>query len=91
MKRINNRDLHSKLHENNDIQENIQVLNYLFENCIPEFPNGNMSEWLQGRGTSSKNIEKNISLIQHHPLMPSNIKVSKLMVDRQKLLEIGAS
>ncbi|GCF68898.1 carbonic anhydrase [Bacillus paranthracis] len=65
-----------------DSIKNNKDLDYLFENCMPEFSSGSLEEWLSGKGNVSENIEKSIDMIRHHPLVPSNVKVHGLMIDK---------
>lgn len=64
--------------QENDIQEKIQTLNYLFEHCKPEFPEANLMDWLEGQSESSKNI---IKVIRQHPLLPADVQISELVLD----------
>ncbi|PEM24484.1 carbonic anhydrase [Bacillus wiedmannii] len=65
-----------------DSIKNNEELDYLFENCMPEFSSGSLNAWLSGQENVSENIEKSIDMIRHHPLVPSNIKVHGFMIDR---------
>ncbi|MCU5173393.1 carbonic anhydrase [Bacillus paranthracis] len=65
-----------------DSIKNNKELDYLFENCMPEFSSGSLEEWLSGKGNVSENIEKSIDMIRHHPLVPSNVKVHGFMIDK---------
>jgi carbonic anhydrase len=59
----------------------IQTLDYLFQNCMPEFSGGMVCDWLTGIENVSDNIEKSVEIIRHHPLVPSDVKVQGLMIN----------
>lgn len=65
-----------------DSIKNNGELDYLFENCIPEFSSGNLHEWLSGKENVIENIEKSIDMIRHHSLVPSDVKVHGFMIDK---------
>lgn len=67
-----------KLHENKDLQGKIRTLNYLLKNCMPEFVEDGIDEWLTG---SSDHFHNSVDIIRHHPLMPSDIKVQELLIE----------
>ncbi|MBG9714395.1 carbonic anhydrase [Bacillus sp. S70] len=67
-----------------DSIKNNRELDYLFENCMPEFSNGSLDEWLSGKENVSENIEKSIDMICHHPLVPSDVKVHGFKIDRTR-------
>ncbi|MCM3409810.1 carbonic anhydrase [Metabacillus litoralis] len=58
----------------------IETLDYLFQNCRPEFSGGTVNEWLNGKEYGSDNIQNSVNIIRHHPLVPSDVKVQGLMV-----------
>lgn len=66
-----------------DFIKNNRELDYLFENCMPEFSSGSLDEWLSGKENVSENIEKSIDMICHHPLVPSDVKVHGFKIDRK--------
>ena len=76
----NTGDILNKIYKNKELQEKIQTLDYLFKNCKPEFPEGSISEWLEGSKTSTDGIQNNVNVIRHHPLMPSHVKVTELFI-----------
>lgn len=78
---------------NKGLQEKIQTLDYLFKNTMTEFPAGNIKEWLEADGSLMERVKNTVNLIQHHPLMPSNVKVKELWVDQglENQLEIEVS
>ncbi|MEC2062432.1 MULTISPECIES: carbonic anhydrase [Bacillus] len=59
------------------MKDKIQTLNYLFQNCRPEFLGGTVDEWLNENSTS---VEKSVDIIRQHPLVPSYVKVRGLLV-----------
>ncbi|WML52661.1 hypothetical protein RCG17_25395 [Neobacillus sp. PS3-12] len=78
---------------NKGLQEKIQTLDYLFKNTMTEFTAGNIKEWLEADGSLMERVKNTVNLIQHHPLMPSNVKVKELWVDQEleNQLEIEVS
>ena len=79
----NTGDILNKIYENKELQEKIQTLDYLFKNCMPEFPEGSISEWLEGSKTLTDGVQNNVNVIRHHPLMPSHVKVTELFIDKE--------
>ncbi|MGM0951041.1 MAG: carbonic anhydrase [Bacillota bacterium] len=63
------------------MKDKIQTLDYLFQNCKPEFFGGTVDEWLDGNENSIVAIEKSVEIIRHHPLVPSDVKVRGLIVN----------
>lgn len=76
--RKSNREMLKKIVENKSLQEKLQPLDYLFEHCMPEFPNGSIREWLEGNTASSNSRQTIVNVIRNHPLMPANVKVTEL-------------
>lgn len=64
------------------IKDKIQTLDYLFQNCMPEFSGCTVEGWLNGKETGSDNIVKSVDSIRHHPLVPSHVKVSGLIINK---------
>lgn len=62
------------------MKDKLQTLDYLFQNTKPEFSGTTINEWLNLKEDGSKNVEKCVNIIQHHPLVPSHVKVRGLMV-----------
>lgn len=60
-----------------------ETLDYLFQNCKPEFLDGTIDNWLYGDGNGSDNIEKSVDIIRQHPLVPSYVKVQGLLVNNK--------
>lgn len=65
------------------MKDKIETLEYLFQNCRPEFSGGSVNEWLNGKENGSDNIENSVNIIRHHPLVPSHVKVRGLMVNNK--------
>jgi len=86
----NTGDILNKIYENKELQDKIQTLDYLFKNCMPEFPEGTVSTWLHGGKTSMDSVQKTVNTIRNHPLLPSHVKVKELHIDQanEKLSEI---
>jgi carbonic anhydrase len=64
-------------------KDKIKTLDYLFQNCKPEFSGDTLDEWLNGKENGSGNIEKSVDIIRHHPLVPSYVKVRGLIVNNK--------
>lgn len=79
----NTGDILNKIYENKELQEKIQTLDYLFENCKPEFPEGSIHEWLVGSKTLTGDVQNSVNVIRHHPLMPTHVKVTELLIDKE--------
>ncbi|MGG5254105.1 carbonic anhydrase [Neobacillus sp. SM06] len=86
-------DILRKIQEHKEMQEKIQTLDYLFKNCMPEFAEGTIVQWLTGRKITSDCARKSVNVIRNHPLMPSNVNVSGLVIDpeNETLSEIRVS
>ena len=86
----NTGDILNKIYKNKELQDKIQTFDYLFKNCMPEFPEGTVSVWLQGGKTLKESVQKTVNIIRNHPLLPSNVKVKELYIDKrnEKLSEI---
>lgn len=80
---MNSKDLLHKIYEDKGIQEKIKILDYLFENCVPELPKDNIRKWLEGSHSLMDDVQNTIDIIRHHPLMPSYVKVTELLIDRE--------
>lgn len=74
----NTGNLINKVLENKNLQKKIETLDYLFKNCMADFPERNVSEWLKGT-----DVEQNsVNIIREHPLMPSHVKVRELFLEK---------
>lgn len=78
------RDLFSKIYENKELQEKIQIVDYLLKNCTPEFPESSIHEWFEGVKTVTTGVQKNAEIIRNHPLMPPDVKITELYIDKEK-------
>ncbi|MGG1228633.1 carbonic anhydrase [Bacillus halotolerans] len=63
------------------MKDKIQTLDYLFQNCKPEFLGDTVDEWLNVDSSSA--VEKSVDIIRQHPLVPSYVKVRGLIVDHK--------
>jgi carbonic anhydrase len=77
------REIFKKIYENKGLQEKMQTLDYLFKNCMAEFPKGSIREWLEGSETSSNSMQNIVNIIRNHPLMPSNVKVQEFLIENE--------
>lgn len=73
----------NEIYERIDSQKEIQTLDYLFKNCTPEFPARNLRDWIEGSKALSTDVQNRIKMIQNHPLMPSDIKVSEVLFQNE--------
>ncbi|WP_066060101.1 carbonic anhydrase [Robertmurraya korlensis] len=64
------------------IKDKIQTLDYLFENCMPEFSGGTVDGWLNGKENDSNDIVKSVNIIRNHPLVPSHVSVRGLIINK---------
>ena len=87
--RKNTREIFKKINENKELQEKIQTLDYLFKNCMSEYPKGSIREWLEGNETSSNSMQNSADVIRNHPLLPSNVKVKELLIENEHQLKIA--
>lgn len=46
-------NLFKVLNENIDLQEKIEIFEYLFKNCMPEFPKKSVKDWLLGNNKTN--------------------------------------
>ncbi|MCH6265012.1 carbonic anhydrase [Neobacillus citreus] len=88
--RKNARETLKKIYDNKELQEKIKTLDYLFKNSMPEHPKGSIREWLEGNESSSSanSIQNNADVIRNHPLMPSNVKVTELIIETKNLAKV---
>ncbi|EKN66497.1 putative carbonic anhydrase [Neobacillus bataviensis LMG 21833] len=87
----NTGDILNKIDKNKELQNKIQTLDYLFKNCMPEFPDGSVSGWLEEGKTLTDGVQKTVNIIRNHPLLPSQVKVKELYIDleNEKVSEIA--
>lgn len=83
------REIHKKIYENKGLQEKMQTLDYLFKNCMSQFPNGSIREWLEGSETSSNSMQNLVNVIRNHPLMPSNVKVTEFLIGNENQSKVA--
>ena len=86
----NTKDILKKMNANKELQAKIKIVDYLFENCGPEFLEGNVIEWIKGSQSLIDGVQITVDIIRHHPLIPSHVKVKELLIDKEngKLSEI---
>ncbi|WP_026021941.1 carbonic anhydrase [Bacillus timonensis] len=84
-------DILSKLADNHDFQEKLQTLDYLFKNNIPELSGASTREWLEGHKTAMDFVQKSVNTIRNHPLIPSDVRVHGLFMNREteEMSEVG--
>lgn len=63
--------------------DKLETLEYLFENCMPEFPGMSLREWLEGNKPVTDYVQKNAETIRNHPLMPSDVVVHGLFINSE--------
>lgn len=90
---VDKQNLLNKICDSERVKKNIQTFDYLFQNCMQEFPNVSVSDWLEGSKTVAEGIQKSVNIIRHHPLIPSHVKVHGLFMNREKeqLVEVDVS
>ena len=70
--------------KNKDLKDHVKMMDYLFQNCTPEFSGGKISEWLEGKENITESIRKSVDIIRHHPLAPFYVKVQGFMLNNEK-------
>ncbi|MDQ0216386.1 carbonic anhydrase [Oikeobacillus pervagus] len=81
-----NLDVVSKMiSANKELQKKVQIFDYLFKYCRPEFQEENIKEWLKDSGTLKVDVQTSINMIKNHPLIPPSVKVRKVTVDKEEL------
>jgi carbonic anhydrase len=81
----NTNEILKNIYENKDLQEKIQTLDYLFKNCMPEFPTGSLRDWLEG----SESMQNIVQVIRNHPLMPTDVKVTELLIENENQSKVA--
>lgn len=86
-------DAVTKILENKELQKKLQTLNYLFKNCMPEFTENHIEQWLRDESTATDRVRKSVDTIRQHPLMPSDIRIQGFLLDSltENLREIRVS
>ncbi|WP_026679397.1 hypothetical protein [Fictibacillus gelatini] len=82
--RVDKQKLLNKIYDSERVKENIQTIESLFQNYMPEFPNGSVNDWLAGSETVAEGIQKSVNIIRQHPLIPSHVKVHGLFMNSEK-------
>lgn len=75
------KDIVDSLYENKEMRDKIQELDYLFKTCKPELSEDSVFEWLESSNSIVENVESNIDIIRHHPLLPPQVQVTELYID----------
>lgn len=65
--------------------EKIKTLDYLFENCKPEFSSDNIHEWLNGESDIHQSIKQSIHQVSNHPLIPSGITIKGMTINQNNI------
>ncbi|SEM76498.1 Carbonic anhydrase [Mesobacillus persicus] len=65
------------------VKDKIKTIDYLFQNCIPEFSGGSVKEWLYGKENGRDQIEESVNIIRHHPLVPEHVEVKGFLVNKE--------
>lgn len=76
-------DLRSNIYAQAEIEEKIETIDFLFKHCTPEFTRTTFNEWLGGSGTIIDGIQTSVTLIRNHPLMPSDLRVQGLLLNKE--------
>ncbi|MEH7120005.1 carbonic anhydrase [Neobacillus vireti] len=84
------REIFKEISENKGFQEKLHTLDYLFKNYMPEFPKISIKEWLEENTNSSSRMQNIVDIIQNHPLIPSNVKVTEYLIETENELELAS-
>lgn len=86
-------ELQRKMYERAEMKEKVKTIDFLFTRCRPEFRGVTFHEWLEGSKTVTEAVQKSVKLLRDHPLIPSNIRVCGLLMDKKtrKLSELQVS
>lgn len=84
-------DIKGQLDSNSQqMKDTLKNVDYLFQNCAPEFFGGSVYEWLKGRENGVECVKKSVEIIRHHPLIPSYVKVHGFIVNHNReFLSVG--
>lgn len=82
-RQTDNEDALTKILNREEFQEKRTTLDYLLNNCQPEFPDLNIKDWFVGSKYSDDSIEKIVSTLRHHPLLTPDVTVSELSIDSE--------
>lgn len=80
---IDMENLQRKIYAQQDMKEKIEAIDFLFTQCMPEFRGVSFTEWLEGSKNVIDSIQKSVKLLRNHPLIPSNIRVRGLLMDKK--------
>ncbi len=70
--------------EGKQIRGKLETMDYLFKNCMPEFMDGSLKEWIENKNEKvAESVQKSIEMIRQHPLIPSYVKVKGLIVNKK--------
>lgn len=67
---------------NKNMNDKLKTVEYLFKNVNPEFVDASVSDWLEGSRNVAESIKKSVEKIRHHPLVPSDVKIHSLVVNK---------
>lgn len=81
-KQTNSLDTLLEIYQSNKFKKEIQKLDYLFENCKPEFRDKNVLEWLEGGQSTNEAVHNSVNLIREHPLLPAHVKVREMYLEK---------
>jgi carbonic anhydrase len=71
--------------ESKQMKEKLRAMDYLFENCMPEFMDRSLKEWIEKREENvAESVQKSIEMIRQHPLVPSYVKINGLIVNKKR-------
>jgi len=76
-------DTLSKILDRKEFQDKRTTLDYLLNNCQPEFPDQNIEDWLNGSISSNDSTQTIVNTIRHHPLLAPDVVVSELSIDSE--------
>lgn len=57
-----------------------QTLDYMFQYCRPEFPFGDLMQWLSGCPSAMESVRQSVRAIRMHPLIPVSVQVQGFLL-----------
>lgn len=81
-------DISDLLNRDKDLNDRMQTLEYLFQNCSPEFTQSSIDEWLSPSENVAEGVQKSVAAIRRHPLIPLHVKVKGFLIENSILTEI---
>jgi carbonic anhydrase len=72
-----------QMNESKRMRESIKTINKLFQYNIPKFPYDSVRDWLKGSKSERVDVEKIAEKIRQHPLVPEDVKVRGLVLDKE--------